>query len=105
VAKYGAPTEASGLDKYMKCYVYILYFNHADRYYIGSTSNVERRIKQHNSRHTYSTSRLGKFNLVFTQEVADLHTARMAERRIKSWKRRDYIERIVKDGKIAFLDT
>jgi len=44
------------------------------------------------------------FTLVFCQEVQDLELARNAERRIKSWKRKDYIAKIVKDQRIKFLD-
>jgi predicted GIY-YIG superfamily endonuclease len=41
--------------------------------------------------------------LVFSQEVSSLKTARMAEAKIKSWKRKDYIEKIVREGTIRFL--
>lgn len=80
--------------------VYILYFDNSDRYYVGSTSNLKRRLDQHRSGHTNSTKRLGNFNLVFSQEFSSLNKARWVEKRIKSWKRRDFIERIIKDGYI-----
>ncbi len=38
-------------------YVYILYSEIADKYYIGSTDNPHRRIEEHNitSEHTYTS--------------------------------------------------
>jgi putative endonuclease len=84
----------------MKAYVYILYFGKPDRYYTGSTNDVERRISQHRGGHTYSTKKLGEFKLVFSQEFENLSAARYVESKIKSWKRRDFIEKIVKDGYI-----
>jgi putative endonuclease len=88
----------------MKPCVYILKFTDTGLYYIGSTSDINRRVNQHKSGHTYSTKRLGKqFKLVFIQEVDDLRTARKIEIKIKSWKRKDFIEKIVNDGKIRII--
>lgn len=107
----GEPTESSalvlGYNRYtMEPTVYILYFKKSDKYYIGSTNNLPRGIRQHYSGHTPSTKRLGDdFTLVFSQLVSTLKIARQAERRIKSWKRRDYVEKIVLDGSIEFLNN
>lgn len=88
----------------MNGYVYILQFKKSDIFYIGSTSDLERRLKQHLSGHTSTTKRLGEFNLVFSQQLNDLSQARKVERRIKSWKRRDYIEKIIQDGYIRSIN-
>ena len=85
--------------------VYILHFPKSDKYYVGSTNDLKRRLNQHRIGHTPSTKRLGsECTLVFSQEVATLALARKAEHRIKSWKRRDFIEKVITDGKLAFLD-
>ena len=56
----------------------------AGRYYIGSTTDLERRIEQHRSGHTYSTRRLGTtLELVASLEVATLEDARSLERQMK----------------------
>jgi putative endonuclease len=90
--------------KTMRPCVYILKFTDTKRYYIGSTTDIDRRIKQHKSGHTSSTKRLGQdFTLVFSQGVGSLQIARNTERRIKSWKRKDFIEKIVHDGKLSVL--
>jgi putative endonuclease len=85
--------------------VYILYFDASNKYYIGSTNNLKRRLQEHEKGHTPSTKRLGNsFKLVFHQTTSTLALARTAEYRIKSWKRRDYIERIIDEGRVAFLE-
>lgn len=83
----------------MKGYVYIL--ENTDRkFYIGSTDDVERRLKQHNSGHTHTTKRMGKLKLVFSQIFDTLEQARKIEFRLKALKRKDYIEKVIKDGYI-----
>ncbi|MCA9337477.1 GIY-YIG nuclease family protein [Candidatus Saccharibacteria bacterium] len=84
--------------------VYILHFPKSDRYYVGSTNNLARRLERHLAGHTHSTKRLGsEFRVVFTQDMETLEDARKAEYRIKSWKRRDFIEKIINDGKLKYL--
>jgi len=78
-------------------YVYILK-NKNNRFYIGSTTDLERRIKQHGYGHTYTTRRLGNFELVFYQKFDNMKHAREIEMRLKKLKRKDYIEKIIKDG-------
>ena len=80
--------------------VYILQSSASGKYYIGSTNDIDRRISQHKHGHTLSTKRLGDFKLVFHQEFPSLIIARKVERKIKKWKRRDYIDRIVQEGQI-----
>lgn len=79
-------------------YVYILESVTNGRYYIGSTDNLKLRLNHHTGGHTPSTRRFGKINLVFSQEYTSLKEAGIIERKLKKLKRRDYIERIVKDG-------
>lgn len=90
----------------MKPVVYVLYFKKSDKFYIGSTTDITRRLKQHLSGHTPTTKRLGEdFDVVFQQEVSNIKLARNIEKRIKSWKRKDYIMKIISDGKITFLNN
>jgi putative endonuclease len=81
----------------MKNYLYILESENK-RYYVGSTNNLERRLKQHQRGHTSTTLRMKNWILVFQQEYESLEKAREAEKVIKSWKRKDYITKIVNDG-------
>ena len=68
------------------------------RLYIGSTTDLKRRLEQHKTGHTWSTQRLKNFKLVFSQEYPDLTQARKIELRLKKLKRKDYLEKIIQDG-------
>ena len=82
-------------------YIYILKSLRNDKFYIGSTSqSVEERIKRHNSGHIYSTNRLKPLEIVFKQHFDDIAIAQKYERRLKRFKRHDFIEKIVRDGVI-----
>ena len=78
-------------------YVYILKTS-SDKYYIGSTINLKNRLDHHQGGYTPSTKKLGKLSLIFSQEYPTLSEARLVEKRLKKLKRRDYIEKIIKDG-------
>jgi putative endonuclease len=95
-------TSALVEQKNMKGYVYILK-DSTGKFYVGSTNNLERRFKQHNSGHTYTTRRMGELELVFSQEFDTLEKARNIELKLKRLKRKDYIRKIVEDGYIKIL--
>lgn len=61
---------------------------------------MDERLIHHASGHTPSTKRLGKPSLIFRQEYNTLKDARSVERKLKKLKRRDYIEKIIEEGKI-----
>ncbi len=84
----------------MAC-VYILK-SEQGKYYIGSTVNLKSRLKHHGGGYTPSTKRLGKMTFIFSQEYSNIREARKVERRLKSLKRKDYIEKIIKDGLIKY---
>jgi len=79
-------------------FVYILKSVRYDRFYIGSTTNLEERLKHHFSGFTPSTKRLGEIKLILSQKYPTLKQARSVEKKLKRLKRKDHIERIVKDG-------
>ena len=57
------------------------------RYYIGSTTDLDRRLKQHRQGSTYSTRRLGStLELAAYLELATLSEARAMEREMKRKK-------------------
>jgi putative endonuclease len=73
------------------------------KYYVGSTRDIEKRIEQHDRKQTFTTKRLGVQDVVLTQEYPIIQQARSVERQIKNLKRRDYIDKMVKDGYIKLL--
>lgn len=83
-------------------WVYIL-ATKSGRYYIGSTSDIDKRLAHHLGGHTPSTKRLQARSLLLLQIYKTLAEARSVERKIKKLKRRDYIEKMIKDGYIGIL--
>ena len=85
----------------MAC-VYILQ-DTKGRFYIGSTTHLKRRLRQHLTGMTYTTKRMEKLRLVLSQECASLKDARTIEKKLKRLKRKDYIEKMIKDGYIKMI--
>lgn len=83
--------------------VYILK-DRKNRFYVGSTNNLGRRMKQHKYGHTATTHRMEQLELVLVKEYETLEKARIIERKIKKLKRKDYIEKMIKDGDIKLKD-
>ncbi|MBP9815989.1 GIY-YIG nuclease family protein [Candidatus Woesebacteria bacterium] len=81
----------------MPC-VYIIKSDKNNRCYIGSTTDIIRRLDEHNIGKTPSTRYLGPWKIVFTQEFDLLSDARRMERKLKSFKSRKIIDRIVTTG-------
>ena len=81
-------------------YVYILQNQIKNWYYLGSTTDLARRLIQHERGDHSSSKRIAPFKLVFKQEYNDIREARYVERRLKKLKRRDFIEKIIKEGVI-----
>jgi len=85
-------------------YVYILKSKKNGDYYIGSTDNFEQRMKQHRRGSVRTTRRLLPVEVMFRQECDNVQLAKKVERKMKSFKRRDYIENMISDGHIKILE-
>jgi len=83
----------------MKGYVYILRTK-GNHYYVGSTQDLNRRLYEHRIGKTKSLRKLSPFSLVFSQEYEDITTARKIEAKLKKFKSRRIIEKIVSEGEI-----
>ena len=83
----------------MKSFVYILKDDKC-RFYVGSTNDIDRRLYQHNKGFTQTTKRMSVPVLVLKQEYETLQIARKVEKKIKKLKRKEYIEKMVRDGYI-----
>ena len=77
-------------------YFYILYSPQSDRYYVGHTSDLEGRIKKHNTNHKGFTGHYHDWQLVYSEQFASKALAYAREREVKSWKSRIKIERLIK---------
>lgn len=76
----------------MKGFLYILFSRKLNKFYIGSTNNIERRLYEHNIGHSVYTKNGIPWEMVFFREFDTLLLARAEERRLKKCKNRKYIE-------------
>jgi len=79
-------------------YIYILESLRDGRFYVGSTTDLDRRVAHHKGGHTYSTKRFGALKLVFSQKFDSLKEVRYLESKLKKMKRKDYLKKIIEDG-------
>ena len=77
-------------------YTYILQSLKNSSYYIGSCKNIKNRINLHNLGLVRSTKRYTPWKLVYSENFESLSGARKRESQIKSWKKRIYIENLIK---------
>ena len=75
--------------------MYILKNESTNRYYIGSTNNLERRLRQHKSGLTRTTKILQTDKLVYKEEFVSIVEARLREKKLKSYKSKKYIEWLI----------
>ena len=80
-------------------FTYILQSESTERYYIGSTDNLDRRMAQHNDpgyKGSKTTKRFkGPWKLVYTESSQTRAEAMSREREIKSWKSRKAIQDLI----------
>ncbi len=81
-------------------YVYILKSKKDDGYYIGSTQDIDARLKRHNQSRTKYTKIKRPWELVYTEEHPDRSSAVKREQKIKRHKRRAYIDVLVSASRI-----
>lgn len=83
-------------------YLYILNNPVTDRYYIGSTTNLKKRIQQHISGKTRTTKVLKTYHLVYVEEYKTELEARNREKKLKSYKSKKYLKWLIetKNSKI-----
>jgi len=78
-------------------FAYILYSSLLNKYYIGSTSDIEQRIKKHNTNHKGFTGKTGDWILNWKEEHPSKEEAYKKERQLKAWKSRVMIEKLISD--------
>ncbi|MFH1111847.1 MAG: GIY-YIG nuclease family protein [Patescibacteria group bacterium] len=76
----------------MKYYVYILKSSIKERYYIGCTSNILKRLEEHNLGKTKSTKFYRPWKLVYKEEFDDKKIAYKREWHLKHPK--GYLEKL-----------
>lgn len=66
--------------------VYILQSKINHKYYVGCTSDIERRLLEHNSGYNKSTSNNIPYELIYFEEYENQQEAFSREKKIKSYK-------------------
>jgi len=88
----------------MAYFVYILYSDSIDRYYIGSCSNIDVRLSRHNAGATPSTKPGRPWKVVYHEEFNTKSEAIKREIYLKRMKSRIFIESLIyknKDGSLV----
>ncbi|MCB0478966.1 MAG: GIY-YIG nuclease family protein [Crocinitomicaceae bacterium] len=87
----------------MKYFVYILYSPSINKYYVGQTTNIENRLKFHNSKEYNKiwTKRGIPWTLVYKEEYESRSESMQREKFIKKQKSRIYIEKLIAISSLA----
>ncbi|MDD2796967.1 MAG: GIY-YIG nuclease family protein [Bacteroidales bacterium] len=79
-------------------FTYILYSEKTLRFYIGSTGNIDDRIKRHNQgRSTYTKTGI-PWKLVYTEPFKTKAEAYQREMELKSWKSHERILKLIENS-------
>lgn len=81
-------------------FVYILK-NKIGKHYIGSTENLQNRLKHHNGGANKSTRLYRPWKIVYSEEHPDKKSAWSRERQIKSYKGGEAFKKLLKIGDVA----
>ncbi|MFH1078209.1 MAG: GIY-YIG nuclease family protein [Patescibacteria group bacterium] len=75
----------------MDWHVYVLQSETDGRRYVGMSSDVERRLTEHNSGQVTSTKSHRPYAIIYQETLPDRHKARSREKYLKSGAGREFI--------------
>ena len=76
-------------------FMYILFSEKVNKYYIGACIDLERRLHEHNIGHSKFTSTGIPWQLKYKEEFETVQEAKRRELTIKKMKSRKYIENLI----------
>ena len=76
-------------------YCYILYSAKLDKYYIGSTGDLEGRLQRHNTSNHGFTSTGKPWEIKYFESFEDKSLALKREVQLKNWKNRKALEELI----------
>ena len=82
----------------MPCHLYILFSEKLNKFYVGSTTELERRLLEHNRGKEKFTKTGIPWELVYSEPFEALIGARRREREIKMKKSRLFIEQLIRSA-------
>ena len=74
-------------------YIYAIVSGKDNRIYVGITSNIEKRIKEHNLGRTKSTKYYRPWELFYSEAAESRLLARMREKKLKSGFGREFLKK------------
>ncbi len=81
----------------MKWYVYFLKSLIKDNWiYVGSTNNLSKRLREHNSKKVLATKAYSPYSIIYTEQFDNKHEAWQREQYFKYWKGRIEKKEILK---------
>jgi putative endonuclease len=81
----------------MKYFVYIIYNDNLDKFYIGQTNNLERRILEHNNKLSkYTAKYSGNWEILYTENYNSRSGAMKREKFLKNQKNKDFYKKLCK---------
>ena len=75
-------------------YTYILKSQKNNKYYIGSTSDLNKRFNEHNAGKVKSTKLYIPWDIYYFEKFNSQKHAILRESQIKAWKKRSMIEKL-----------
>ena len=80
-------------------YVYIIQSEKDKSFYIGSTSNINNRIREHNYGNTRYTKHKRPWGLLYTEEFPAKSSAIKREKYLKRLKNKKYLEGLIRKSR------
>jgi len=77
--------------------VYVLWSKEESKFYIGFTSDIERRIKEHRSGKVHTTKRYKSLNLIYYEKFVSEVDARRREKYFKTTQGKKGLRLILRD--------
>jgi len=79
-------------------YLYVLKSFQNDKYYVGSTQDIDKRLKEHNSGKSKSTKGSIPWQIIYSEGYPTRTEARKRELYLKKRKSRKYIDSLINDS-------
>ncbi len=78
-------------------HMYVMRNDTNGRFYVGSTSNIDRRIKEHNESKRRSVTHFGKYYLVYKEDFLTRREAFQREKQVKSYKGGNAFKKLLRE--------
>lgn len=78
-------------------YTYVLYSKNLDKFYIGCTDNLKRRLLEHRRNKTYTTKRMKDWIFVYSEVCLSKKDAQNREKQLKTGFGRGYLRKRMED--------